>query len=64
MWKQIDENNWEGQRTKAGFKVVRKPIGRGKYTYHCYRDDKYIANGSSLELVSKEVDKCQKAHPH
>jgi hypothetical protein len=63
MWKQVNDEKWEGQKSRLGFKIVKKPIGRGQFTYHGYKGPIYIANGKTLEACQRNIDFWVKNHP-
>jgi hypothetical protein len=56
MFKQVREDEWIGSKNHVDIKIIKKEMGKGLFTFHAYKHDKYIANGSTLELCKSEVD--------
>jgi hypothetical protein len=61
-WKKVSETEWQGSTGYSEYRILKKPLGRGKYVYHGYKVSKYIAQASELEDCQLQVVNWIKAH--
>ena len=62
VWKQISDTEWQGTKGREDYTIVKRPIGRGRSTFHCYKKQQYIANGMNIDDAKANVERWIKAH--
>jgi hypothetical protein len=62
IWIKLNDTEWQGSKGREHYRILKKPMGRGRYTYHGYLDSAYIANGKTLEECQINIDAYIRTH--